>query len=303
MTVRKFFMSANDNRLRLGWRLFLQFVVLLILSGALALVILPLARRYGADTKIAIAQIATFLGTVASIYLARRFFDRRSFSSLGLRLTRRAGGDLLFGIVLGGVVMSVIFAIEWAAGWMQSPTWIDWQPGITLSLLTAVFYFVMVGVQEELFVRGYWLQNLNEAMKTGWAVLLTSVFFALGHLGNEGANLLSVLSLIAAGYLLAYGWMRTGQLWLPIGLHIGWNFFESALGFPVSGLENFKLVTHTVVGPEIWVGGAFGPESGLLSFVAMGLAALAIYFWTKRERGGENVLERAYRVLETEVQQ
>ncbi len=262
--------------------LLLQFVLMLVFSAALAAVVLPIARTYTGDTRILIAQVAGFGGILISVYLARRYLDKRSFASLGLQPSKRTWPDLLFGFLLGGAVMGVIFGIEWAAGWLVSPSF-AWQQGTFPLLVMALLYYVMVGFQEEILARGYWLQNLAETMKTPWAIVLTSVFFALGHLGNEGANALAVLSLIGAGLLLAYGWLRSGRLWLPIGLHIGWNFFESALGFPVSGLEGFHLLTHTVRGPEALVGGAFGPESGLLSFLAMALAAVAIFLWT-RER-------------------
>jgi hypothetical protein len=68
-------------------------------------------------------------------------------------------------------------------------------------------------------------------------------------------------------------------------LHIGWNFFEGPVfGFPVSGLTDMpSLLIHTVSGPEIVTGGAFGPEAGLVIIPAMALGALAI-FWYTRDR-------------------
>lgn len=283
MSIKGIFRENNENRLRTGWRLLLQFVLLLLMTGLLSLVILPVAKLRGGDEKITILQIAPFLATLLSVYLARRFLDKRSFTSLGLH-SDGAVRDLLFGFALGGTVMLFLFGVEWAAGWLKSPEWRGGEGGMIVAVSVTLAYYVMIGVQEELLARGYWLQNLAESMNIGWAVALSSLIFAIGHLGNEGFNALAVLSLLAAGVLLAFGWVRSGQLWLPIGLHIGWNFFESALGFPVSGLESFHLVRHVVNGPEILVGGAFGPESGLLSFVAMGLAALGIYLWTKRQK-------------------
>lgn len=52
--------------------------------------------------------------------------------------------------------------------------------------------------------------------------------------------------------------------WLPIGLQIGWNFFQGAVfGFPVNGSEIYRLIRITVDGLELWTGGGFGPEAGL----------------------------------------
>jgi len=286
MYLPVFFNSKKEKRLQTGWRLILQFILMVIASGLFSLFILPVAKLTPGTYKIAIAQVAGFLGVITSVYLARYFLDKRTFSSLGFELSKQSIGDLLFGFILGAGVMLILFAIEWLAGWIRQPLLIDWKPESLSLLILAIIYYVMIGFQEETLARGYWLQNLSGAMNIIWAVLLSSLFFAVGYLGNAGINPLALLSLIGAGVLLSYGWVRTGQLWLPIGLHIGWNFFESALGFPVSGLEGFHLVSFTTQGPEIIIGGAFGPESGLISFFVMGLAAAGIYIWTKKRANG-----------------
>jgi hypothetical protein len=96
-----------------------------------------------------------------------------------------------------------------------------------------------------------------------WALFISSAIFALLHLANPGSGAASTIGLLAAGYFLAFAWLRTGRLWLSIGLHIGWNFFEGTVfGFQVSGLEPFALMRHTPSGPAWAVGGAFGPEAG-----------------------------------------
>jgi hypothetical protein len=90
--------------------------------------------------------------------------------------------------------------------------------------------------------------------------------------------------LILAGVFLGYGYTSTRQLWLPIGLHTGWNFFEGTVfGFPVSGMADFPSLIHiTVKGPILLTGGAFGPEAGLVILPALGLGALLVYLYTKR---------------------
>jgi hypothetical protein len=66
-------------------------------------------------------------------------------------------------------------------------------------------------------------------------------------------------------------------------LHIGWNFFEGVgFGFPVSGLDSYALTRITVHGPEIWTGGAFGPEAGLIVLPSLILGAFLIYLYTMR---------------------
>ena len=97
---------------------------------------------------------------------------------------------------------------------------------------------------EEAMFRGYPFQRLVEAVGPVWAVVALSALFGAAHLGNPNASgVLSwaFLNTIAIGVLLALAYLRTRTLWLPFGIHFGWNF---ALGFvfglPVSGMNTFR---------------------------------------------------------------
>ncbi|OGO80167.1 MAG: hypothetical protein A3K41_03580 [Chloroflexi bacterium RIFOXYD12_FULL_57_15] len=138
---------------------------------------------------------------------------------------------------------------------------------------------------EELLSRGYHLQTLASGTNLFWGVLLSSAVFGALHLGNPNATWVSAAGIFLAGLFLAYGYLRTGQLWLSIGLHIGWNFFEGVVfGFPVSGLDIYPLTRIQVQGPEMWTGGAFGPEAGLVILPALLIGAGLIFWYTRNRR-------------------
>jgi hypothetical protein len=142
-----------------------------------------------------------------------------------------------------------------------------------------------VGFQEELLSRGYHLQNLAAGTSLPIGVTLSSAVFALLHLRNPSASWLSTIGIFLAGIFFAYAWVRTRRLWLPIGLHIGWNFFEGIIfGFPVSGLETFRLLRHSIVGPILATGGPFGPEAGLIVLPALALGTGILYLYTRRRQ-------------------
>src|SRR3990170_751023 len=107
------FLSPYERRLRAGWRLLGQFIlmqVLVVLFGlglGAAFLISPFQDR----TLLAI-QVLTFLAANSSIYLSRRFLDKRSFTSLGVQWNARAWSDLGVGIALAGLMMALVFIIE-----------------------------------------------------------------------------------------------------------------------------------------------------------------------------------------------
>ena len=109
-------------------------------------------------------------------------------------------------------------------------------------------------------------------------MLGSAAIFALLHAFNPGFGLTALLGLFLAGLLFAQAYMVTRQLWLPIALHLSWNFAEGPLfGFPVSGMPGEGLLTVRPAGPEVVTGGVFGPEAGLI--VVVGIAIAAATFW------------------------
>jgi len=154
---------------------------------------------------------------------------------------------------------------------------------VVTSVLGTFVAFVFVGWNEELLSRGYHLQTIASGINLFWGVIISSAVFGLLHLGNPNATWVSAAGIFFAGLYLAYGYIRTKQLWLSIGLHIGWNFFEGVVfGFPVSGLDIYPLLRIKVHGPELWTGGAFGPEAGLIVLPSLILGALLIYLYTAK---------------------
>jgi membrane protease YdiL (CAAX protease family) len=293
---QRILISPDEPRLRSGWRL-LGFSLLATLSTILLVV--PYVSIKGLtgnespfDLSLFDQSLVSFIGLTAAVFLARRWYDRRSIASLGLA-SRVGKLDLLAGLLIMAVTMGVIFLVEWALGWLRLEGF-AWQgnPGIWWDLVIAFVIFVMVGWYEELVFRGYILQNLAEGINIPLAILLSSVIFGLAHLGNPGASWTAVVGIFVAGYFLAYAYLRTRQLWLPIGLHIGWNFFEGPVfSFPVSGLDTVRLLETRVDGPVLITGGAFGPEAGLIVLPALALGALLIYYYTRRTshlRGDES---------------
>jgi membrane protease YdiL (CAAX protease family) len=233
----------------------------------------------------------------SALYTARRFADKRSFSSLGLNLHKQMALDVLAGIAMTFVLMSIVFLIELSLGWLKfnSFAWETEMPAsVAIQTLRFLGVYILVAWNEELVYRGYILQTLASGLNLAWAILISSVYFGLEHLSNPNSSWMAAAGIFFIALLFIYGFVRTGQLWLPIGLHIGWNFFQSSVfGFPVSGLDRPGLLHITVSGPELWTGGAFGPEAGLIIFPVCLLGALLVYMYTRR-RGIKDRKSRSF---------
>ncbi len=284
--LKRVFISPHENRLRSGWRLLIQTALLIFFSilFGLPLALLGLVLPEF-ELDLTISQLVETLAVTLSVFLARWLLDRRSIVSLGLRLGWHALRDIFVGILLIFVVFVFVYATMSLAGWIRFGGF-AWQSTplsqVAKEMLLALLLFTVVGWNEELLSRGYHLQTFASGLNLKWGVILSSAIFGLLHLGNPNATWASAAGIFFAGLFLAYGYIRSKQLWLPIGLHIGWNFFEGPVfGFPVSGLDTFRLTKITVSGPELWTGGAFGPEAGLVILPALALGAILIYLYTR----------------------
>jgi len=282
--LKRIFVSPNELRLRAGWRLLLQFILLYVLSigfqyGLAALVpFIPIPQAYlwmlGMATEI--------LAVTLSVFIARVYLDRRNFPSLGLRINTKGVIDFFAGLLIAAIMMGAIFLVEYLFGWIgiQGMIWDFFPEGNYLPLVSMFVLFLMVAWQEELVSRGYQLQNLADGLNMRWAIIISSLVFGLLHYRNPNSTWISSSMIALSGVFFAYSYIATRALWLPIGLHLGWNFFEGPIfGYPVSGVDFGGVAVQYSIGPEIITGGAFGPDGGmiLLLGLAIGMTLVFIY--------------------------
>jgi membrane protease YdiL (CAAX protease family) len=228
--------------------------------------------------------LAGYAVLVGSVFLAgavlARFIDRRPIAGIGLGFHARWARELGLGFLLGAIFITAVTGTLAAAGWVSvarsGTAAAPWARGFLVQFVL----FLEVALLEELLFRGYPLQALAEGIGKAPAAILLSAVFGVIHASNPGGNAVAALSTGCAGLLLSVAYFRTRSLWLPVGIHLAWNFvLGSVLSLPVSGerLSDTYLITE-ISGPEWMTGGAFGPEAGLPAFAAMGVLAAYLGF-------------------------
>ena len=300
------FWSPNDRRIRALWRVILHLVLIFAALQIISAIMRALlsgsenSTDSGPDPiQSMVSLILTGLVYVVVTIAAARFLDRRRFSDYGLIWNTQWRRDLLFGLLLGGLLMGGIFVIELAMGWITiEGMFVTRMPfPFLVAFLLFLVQMTLVGTYEELVFRGFQMKNIAEGLNFGplsgrnalfLAWIVTSILFGLIHAVNPGATVGTTIKITLAGIFLALPFLLTGELALSIGVHVAWNFFQgNVFGFPVSGLTFFRTTIFNTVqgGPELWTGGGFGPEAGLLGFIAIIAGSLAMLWWVKRTRG------------------
>jgi len=227
---------------------------------------------------------------------------------LGLWLHPWAILDLAAGAVISLIAMLGIFMIEWLLGGIR----LDGAVVDPASLLESAKYMAVGAAFEEFLSRSLQLngfqivlglllglvlggrRSLGERLDRGlgWAawpaVLVGAAVFGYLHFTNPDATWFSVFGNALGGLMYGIAFLGGRNVWLPLGLHFGWNFVQGPLlGFPVSGLDQGGIVQqHPVDAVSIVTGGAYGPEAGIVGMAfRFVIIALVIGYLQSRSTG------------------
>jgi membrane protease YdiL (CAAX protease family) len=225
-----------------------------------------------------VANIATLLFSAAfANWLVLRIYANRRFIEVGLWLNRASAENLVTGLAGGAGAAFLVLAPPLLLGVAHLAPTPDDQP--TAGSIIFVTFLLMAGATgEELVFRGYGFQVLLAQLGAYATIIPVGVIFALLHGHNPGATWFSTVNTAGFGILFGYAYLRSRDLWLPIGLHFGWNFTLPLFGVNVSGLR-MKVTGYEMswTAGDLWSGGEYGPEASVLTSVV--LILLCVYLW------------------------
>jgi hypothetical protein len=205
-------------------------------------------------------------GLLANL-LTMKIFDRRPFTDIGLQTGRPSTLNFVAGVLFGGGAAALMLLAPLLAGTghlvLRENSSFAWP---SLLFFLVALWFAAAG--EEMIFRGYAFQLLIEKLGPYATVLPAGVIFGLTHMSNPHSSALAVANTILWGILLGYAFLRSHDLWLPLGLHFGWNAVLPLFGVNLSGLtiDVSRYVYRWDLLP-LWSGGDYGPEGGLLTTI------------------------------------
>lgn len=279
--------NTHDNEVYSGRRIskfisFFQFPLIWMLVGVLGIVLVNLAYLLISEDSNALVSIVIALvgcGIAVILYwLVMKFLARRQVPEL---LHQRAVSEIMFGgvvafiFIIVSTVLVVLFdgySFKWEIGNASS---------IVLPIITAALGAAVI---EELIFRGLVFQAIEKMGGSWMALVVTSIFFGIVHLGNPGATIWGAFSIsIEAGVLLGAAFLWRRNIWFVIGLHFFWNTIQGLLGIPVSGHPSTGLFTVEVAGPVFLTGGEFGLEASLVTVIMGLLIAIPMLILARRK--------------------
>ena len=259
-------------------RRFLMFPLVraIIAIGVMFIVVLPFRFLLPEGSALVISETILATAALTALLFVGRVIERREPKDFGLA-TVGGARDLAIGFLIGAGILSLVIGILALGGWYKI-TSIGVQGLTGAHFPVALFLFLMVAVFEETLFRGIVFRMSEEGLGSIIALVFSSLLFGLVHIGNDNSSLVAAIAIaIEAGLLLSAVYMLTRSLWMAIGVHWSWNFFEGPVfGTPVSGNRFLLLIKAKLVGPEWITGGPFGPEAGIVALVIATAAGVVV---------------------------
>ena len=265
--------GGNDSREMMKRFIFglLGFVVVWIVGLA------PQFLAYAHVSGIIIFALEGGL-SIAGYPLYVRVVEKRH----ALELSRFRIALLPLGILIGLMWFGLLIAMLYASGHYQLK-------GLAFPnrLVSAVIFALGTAIWEEVAFRGLLFRVTEQAFGTWVGVAVSAIAFGALHGLNPNASLAASIAIILeSGILLAAAYFATRTLWLPIGLHFGWNFAEDfVFGVRISGhAARPAIVEGTLTGSSLWTGGAYGLESSVGAIVMAAILSAVLIAIAIRSR-------------------
>ncbi|NOK35897.1 CPBP family intramembrane metalloprotease [Corallococcus exercitus] len=267
----------GEGHLRNGWKALGFFLPTFFLVGLLMWIstLLPASVKPFVPHPF-LAFLGVLLGTLGALRL-----ERQPLASLGISVGQGPARHFGAGVLGGMVLVGLVAVCGWAAGGYHLER--AGNPQAT-AVMKAAWMMLGVALFEETLFHGYLFQRVIRGLGTFWAQVVLSLIFCLAHPFNTQMDvptrIVAMLTTFLAGWMLGLCYLRTRHLALPVGVHMGWNWFLGVMGFGVSGNESHGWWTPVFHGRPEWLsGGAYGLEASIFSVAVLALAIVGLTRW------------------------
>ena len=183
-----------------------------------------------------VGQVTFYLLFILNVFLFQKYVNRQSVVSLGLK--RYPGwpvtvfkGWLAGGIAfLGYVFLMSLFGIvelrvdSWTKFWLNFP--------VALMVACAAFG---IALTEDVLFRGFFFQTLLQNVPKWPSIVITGIIFGFFHKLNQPLDFFTLPydamlfgGVFCLNVLLCFAFLKSGTLYLPIGIHSGLVFAKIA---------------------------------------------------------------------------
>ena len=278
--LRRVFYGTSE--LRASWRLCVFLAIVVALINASNLVVRRLLPASDDVTLFLVREVLDFLIFLLASWLMGRI-EHRTIADYGLPWRRSFRTQFWQGILLGFASITALLCVMHIVGVFYFGSIALHGAAIWTWAVAYVLVFVLVALREEFRARGYALFTLSAGIGFWPAAILSAAFFGYSHHGNSGEDWIGLFNAGAFGLLASFLLRRTGNLWMPIGLHTSFDWGETYFyGVPDSGQTLPGHLLNSSSSGATWLsGGTVGPEGSVLCTLLIVVVWLVCGTWLR----------------------
>ncbi|OKL40215.1 CPBP family intramembrane glutamic endopeptidase [Pontibacter flavimaris] len=218
-------------------------------------------------------KIALWLGYWAGFFVlaflvSRYLLKLQGIASLGLERHRGWLQNLGVGFLIGFSVYALKYWSFYKFGKFEVAGLHDLSfilPMLAQALLAMFFSSIL----NDITIRGYWFACFKRRQLLTWYVFTATLLYALDDIWNAGFDPSNVVFSALLGASFAYTVLKTGSIWMSLGLHWGGNMMYRVMyGFDGNGVWQLENVQE-------------GPLYEYISLLVTALMLPAVYFALK----------------------
>ncbi len=284
------FIFFNEHELRPGWRLAIALLLLAAISACFGFFFSLLARHLPqgfVPSTLAVGEGLQLAGVVLVTWIMSQI-ERRPMGEYGLPLPnarlllRFVRGYVFWGFLplsLLLLALRALHAFYFGEPSLHGPQILYWAGMWGL-------VFLLVGLYEEYSFRGYLLYTLADGLGFWPAAVILAALFGLVHASNPGESRIGILMAASFGFFASLVLRYTGNLWLAVGAHAGWDWGQSYFyGVSDSGLQaRGHLLNPHIQGPPWLNGGTVGPEGSIFCLLLMAIMSVLVVLLYRRSK-------------------
>lgn len=256
------------------------------ITGKIILTFLIFAVLYSLGTMLlsmlgeinpSVSRIFSTVSMIIAPFITYAIFEKKNKWSMGLQQSD-AVKSMVQGLAVGMLLISLSFLAIWILNGLHINT-IQYDSETLRGVVISFGLFILVALSEEILFRGYVQGLLRNHYGANVAIIHSSILFALLHMMNPGilSTPFTLINIFLIGIFFAVTREMTGGIWLPIGFHLTWNFFQGNIfGFAVSGTDSKTIISITSQGNSFISGGEFGAEGSILATMIILIACIIV---------------------------
>lgn len=264
--------ACMKKRLKITGKIILTFLIFAVLFS-LGTMVLSMLGEMNTSISLMFSTVSMLIAPI----LTYMIFEKRDKWSLGIQQPD-AMKSLMQGLAVGILLISVSFLAIWLFNGLYINT-IQYDLETLKAVVVSLGLFILVALSEELLFRGYIQGLLRNHYGANIAIIHSSILFALLHMMNPGilSTPFTLINIFLVGVFFAVTREITGGIWLAIGFHLTWNFFQGNIfGFAVSGTDSKTIISITSQGNSFISGGDFGAEGSIIATVILLIACIIV---------------------------